>query len=160
MGDLSRTVVLSCSTGNSFSHTKYTSLTSLFAQDSNFDGTVPWRHGVCHEAGGNPTYQKVLDRVIERQVEMVAQMARDLADVPEGDGTMLDHTAIIFMSDNGSTHHSTAQHWPMLIIGGAGIGVRTGGRTLIYPAHGSTRTSASPTSSPRWAKSRATAAMI
>jgi len=67
MGDLTRTVLVSCSTGSSFSHTRYTSLTTLFEEDSNYDGNVPWRHGVCHEAGNNPTYQKVLDRVIERQ---------------------------------------------------------------------------------------------
>ena len=136
MGDLTRTVVLSSSTGHAFSHTRYSSLTSIFEDDPNFDGTVPWRHGVCHEAGGNPTYQKVMDRVIERQVEMIAQLARDLASVPEGNGTMLDHTAILFMSDNGSTHHSTAQNWPMLLIGGSEIGIHTGGRTLLYPAYG------------------------
>lgn len=137
MGDLTRTVVLSSSTGNAFSHTKYSSLTSIFEEDSGFDGTVPWRHGVCHGAGSNSTYQKVLDRVIERQVEMIAQLARDLAAVPEGDGTMLDHTVIVFMSDNGSTHHSTATNWPMLVLGGSKVGVTTGGRTLIYPRAGS-----------------------
>lgn len=136
MGDLTRTVVLTSSTGSAFSHTRYTSLTSIFTEDSNFDGTVPWRHGVCHEAGGNATYQKVLDRVIGRQVELIAQLARDLASVPEGNGTMLDHTVIVFMSDNGSTHHSTAQNWPMLVIGGSEIGISTGGRSLIYPSYG------------------------
>lgn len=135
MGDLTRTVVLSSSVGSAFSHTKYTSLDSIFQEDPNYDG-VPWRHGVCHEAGGNPTYQKVMDRVIERQVEMIAQLARDLAAVPEGNGTMLDHTAIVFMSDNGSTHHSTATNWPMLVLGGSEIGIQTGGRTLLYPKHG------------------------
>ncbi len=136
MGDLTRTVVLSSSTGNAFSHTKYSSLQTIFEEDPNFSGTIPWRHGVCHEAGGNPTYQKVLNRVIERQVEMIARMARDLAAVPEGDGTMLDHTVIVFMSDNGSTHHSQATNWPMLVIGGSKVGIKTDGRTLLYPKHG------------------------
>jgi len=67
---------------------------------------------------------------------MIAKMARDLAAVPEGDGSMLDHTAIVFMSDNGSTHHSTAKNWPMLVLGGSALGLRTGGRSIVYPSHG------------------------
>ena len=81
-GDLTRTVLLTSSVGNAFSHTKYTSLRTIFQEDSNFDGEVPWRHGVCHEAGKNQTYQKVLDHVIKRQVEMIAKLARDLAAIP------------------------------------------------------------------------------
>jgi hypothetical protein len=135
-GDLARTVVLSSSTGYTFSSTKYSSLKTTFEEDSDFDGTIPRRHGVCHGASESPSYQKVLDRVIERQVEMIARLARDLAAVPEGDGTMLDHTVIVFMSDNGSTHHSQAGNWPMLVVGGSKIGIETGGRTLIYPSYG------------------------
>lgn len=139
LGNLTNVVLLTNSVGYSFSHTKYTSLTSIFQEDSDFSGEVPWRHGVCHEAGGNPVYQKVLDRVIERQVEMIAEMARKLAAVPEGDGTMLDHTAIVFMSDNGSTHHSEANNWPTLVLGGSQLGLQTGGRSLLYPTLGKER---------------------
>ena len=46
-----------------------------------------------------------MDTVITRQVGMVAQMARRF-NVPEGDGTMLDHTVFVFMPDNGDQHHS------------------------------------------------------
>ncbi len=137
LGGLTNVVLLTNSVGHAFSHTKYTSLASIFEQDSNFSGEVPWRHGVCHEAGGNPVYQRVLDRVIERQVEMIAELARTLDAVPEGDGTMLDHTAIVFMSDNGSTHHSQSTNWPTLIVGGGAMGLETGGRTWLYPEFGS-----------------------
>ena len=46
---------------------------------------------------------------------------------------MLDHTVIIFMSDTGEQHHSTASDWPMLILGGKNLGMNLGARTLIYP---------------------------
>ena len=92
---------------------------------------MPWRHGVCHEAGGNPTYQKVLDRVIERQVEMIAQMARDLADVPEGDGTMLDSTLFLYgtgISDSNTHFHDDL---PIALVAGKSTGI-TGGRYVRY----------------------------
>jgi hypothetical protein len=137
VGGLTNVVLLTNSVGNAFSHTKYTSLRSIFEQDPNFSGDVPWRHGVCHEAGGNPVYQRVLDRVIARQVEMIAELARKLDAVPEGDGTMLDHTTIVFMSDNGSSHHSQSTNWPTLLVGGGAMGLATGGRTWLYPGYGS-----------------------
>ncbi len=130
LGNLAPVVVLTCAAGNAFSHVRYTSMTDLFSLPAS---EIPWRHGVCHGAGGNPVYQQVLDHVIERQVEMIAQMARKLDATPEGDGTMLDHTAIVFMSDNGDAHHSTAENWPALLVGGEGLGLRTGGRTLLVP---------------------------
>ena len=133
LGDMAPVVVLTNSAGHAFAHTRYTSLTDLFGVP---EEEVPWRHGVCHEAAGNPIYQRVLDRVIERQVELIARMARRLAAVPEGDGTMLDHTIIVFMADNGDAHHSTAANWPMLLVGGGGLGLRTAGRTLVLPPHG------------------------
>lgn len=137
LGNLTPVMVITNSAGNAFAHTRYTSLVDMFGVPLN---EVPWRHGVCHEAGGNPIYQAVIHRVIERQVELIARMARRLAAVPEGDGTMLDHTLIVFMSDNGDTHHSTAANWPMLLVGGGALGLRTGlaagGRSLVYPPHG------------------------
>lgn len=136
IGNLTNVVLLTCSAGYAFSHTKYTSLRSIFEKDANFSGQVPWRHGVCHEAGLNPVYQEVLDRVIARQVEMITALARKLDAVPERDGTMLDHTVIVFMSDNGSSHHSSAELWPTLLMGGGKLGLKTGGQTVLYPSFG------------------------
>ena len=133
LGDLTPMVLIGNHVGSAFAHSKYTSLADLFDVPAD---EVPWRHGVCHEERGNAIYGAVLDRVIERQVELIARMARRLAEVPEGDGTMLDHTAIVFMSDNGDAHHSTARNWPMLVLGGRALGLSTGGRTIVYPGTG------------------------
>jgi len=67
---------------------------------------------------------------------MTTRLARNLKAVSEGEGTMLDNTAIVFMSDNGEQHHSTASEWPMLLLGGSAMGLQTGGRTLFYPGLG------------------------
>ena len=67
---------------------------------------------------------------------MTAQLARRLEAVPEGDGTMLDHTVIAFISDNGDQHHSPGAEWPSLLIGGGALGLKTDGRSVVYPAEG------------------------
>lgn len=135
IGELSDVVVLTHSVGSEFAYTHYTAprFDPLFRIDPDFDGTVPWRHGVCHGSAVSAAYQAVLDEVIRVDVELVARLARRLAAVPEGDGTMLDHTAIVLMSDNGDTHHSQAGNWPVLVVGGQGLGLSPGGRTLAYP---------------------------
>ena len=45
--------------------------------------------------------------------------------------------SIVYIGDNGEQHHSTASEFPVLIIGGESSGLRTGGRTLVYPGLGS-----------------------
>ena len=67
-------------------------------------------------------------------MEALAGLARTLAQTPDTDGsTMLDNTAIVFVPDNGEQHHSTASDFPTLLLGGNAMGLRTDGRTVIYP---------------------------
>jgi hypothetical protein len=60
---------------------------------------------------------------------------------------MLDHPAIVFMSDNGEQHHSTGTEWPALLIGGNALGLKTDGRRVIFPADGAANDRQSPTCS-------------
>lgn len=133
LGQLTDVVVLT-SGAREFDLT-YGSLEPIFREDPAYRGLVG-RHTVCHEAGGNPAYQRVLDAVTTRHVELIAGLARALASAPEGDGTMLDHTAILYLSDNGDQHHSPSEEWPMLMLGGQALGLQTDGRAVVYPAEG------------------------
>ena len=63
-------------------------------------------------------------------------MAKRLAAAPEGDGTMLDNTLIVYLSDNSNLHHSTAVEWPILTLGGLGGAWQGGGRYLAWPGYG------------------------
>ena len=65
--------------------------------------------------------------------EQFAYLLTKLASIKEGTGTMLDNTLIVYIGDNGEQHHSTASEFPTLLIGGRGMGMKPGGRTLIYP---------------------------
>lgn len=134
LGGLTNVAVIACGANGSAQGMYYESLRSIFQKDPNFKDIVK-RHDVCHESSANAVYQEIIHTVTRRHVEMLAKMARTLESVPEGDGTMLDHTAIVYLSDNGDGHHSTAWEWPVLIVGGAKLGLNTGGRALIYPSY-------------------------
>jgi hypothetical protein len=79
--------------------------------------------------------------VTRRHVALVAKLARALAATPElnASGSMLDHTVIVLMSDNGEQHHAEAREWPKLVLGGNALGLKTDGRTVVYPAEGTAR---------------------
>jgi hypothetical protein len=64
----------------------------------------------------------------------VARVAAKLKAVPEGDGTMLDNTLILYLSDAAEKHHGSCLEWPFLLLGGL---AGRGGRYLQYPGYGS-----------------------
>jgi hypothetical protein len=107
--------------------------------DVHYDSIIPGvgRHDLQHGIG-NAANWTAIAAVTRKHVDLIAQLARTLAATPEvgAPGSMLDHTAILFMSDNGEQHHSEAKEWPMLLVGGDKLGLRTDGRTVIYPEQG------------------------
>ncbi len=70
-------------------------------------------------------------------MELLAGLARKLDAVPEGNGTMLDNTLIVFFSDAGQQHHANYQNFPMLLLGNLRGRFKTG-RYLHYPSYGQT----------------------
>jgi hypothetical protein len=103
---------------------------------SSLSRPCPTRHDLQHEAREEPVYRELIYEATGRHVALIARMARELDAIPEGGGSMLDNTVIIYMSDNGEQHHSEAEEWPMLLVGGNGLGLRTGGQTVVYPRIG------------------------
>ena len=129
-GDLTNVVVLASGTGDLHFDLNYTGLPG--------EGIPTTRHDLHHASNSSSTAVKAIHWVTQQQVEMVCKLARDLAATPEpnADGSMLDHTVIVYMSDNGEQHHSKGLDWPMLMIGGKKLGMKQGGRTIIYPTMG------------------------
>ncbi|MFK8003396.1 MAG: hypothetical protein AB8H86_27745, partial [Polyangiales bacterium] len=96
--------------------------------------------GEGNAGGSTHTRQSVRDELREvwaRELDAVADMAAQLDSIPEvdGDGSMLDHTIITYVADNGCGHHATARDYPTLVVGGSALGLRTGGRALFYPEY-------------------------
>lgn len=97
--------------------------------------TYPWlgvndgHHALAHslEATRNPALQKIYRWYFDQ----VAYLARKLKATPDPDGgSVLDHTAIITVSEFGDGSHTT-EHMAVTLIGGSAAGVK-GGRVLHY----------------------------
>ena len=74
--------------------------------------------------------------ILKFHMEQIAGLAKKLAGVPEGDGTMLDNTLILYLSDHGDRHHSRFHEWPMVALGNVNGHFRTG-RYVQVPGYGS-----------------------
>jgi len=81
---------------------------------------------------GIPYYEKVRSWLFG----LVAKMAKRLEEIPEGSGTMMDNTLIVYMSDAPDTHHSTTYEWPMVIVGNLKGKMKLGGKYISYPGYG------------------------
>lgn len=90
------------------------------------------RHDMQHGSGGDPALLDAIRQVNRAQVGAIARAARRLRDAG-----MLERTVIVWIGDNGEQHHSTASEFPVLLLGGSALGLRRGGRTVIYPGIGS-----------------------
>ncbi|TWT34431.1 DUF1552 domain-containing protein [Blastopirellula retiformator] len=100
-------------------------------------GITPIVHSVGHGAdSGTLSSQDCRNLIRKFHFDLIGDFAQKLAAIPEGAGTMLDNTVIVYLSDNSDKHHSTAVEWPMVVLGDLGGGLKTGGRYLSYPRYG------------------------
>ncbi|PQO29054.1 DUF1552 domain-containing protein [Blastopirellula marina] len=67
--------------------------------------------------------------------QLIARTMDKLASIPEGDGSMLDNTVIVYLSDSADTHHTRCLEWPYVLLGGSPR-LKLDGRYLVYPDRG------------------------
>lgn len=94
------------------------------------------KHSIGH--GGSyqgKTWADLYDMIRRYHFTLIAGLMRKLEAVREGDGTMLDNTVIVYLSDGAEGHHSRCWEWPMVVIGNIDNKLRTG-RYLDYPGYG------------------------
>lgn len=137
LGGLTNMVVLASGTGGAFDVFDKTISTDFSRHDM--------QHGILGSTDEKTDAGKYTKRcrdgaaaVTRRHVSMIATLARKLAATPEigASGSMLDHTLILYLSDNGEQHHSTAEEWPLLLVGGNALGFKTDGRSVVFPKVG------------------------
>jgi hypothetical protein len=94
-------------------------------------------HQIGHNTGHDGRSPDQLRVIIRRfHARMIAGLASKLAAVREGNGTVLDRTLIVYLSDSGEQHHSFECHrWPVVLLGNLGGRLRTNGRFLEYPSY-------------------------
>jgi len=79
---------------------------------------------------GSPDYQQWADAYLvhrnktRHQLSLVAELASRLRAIPEGDGTLLDHTVILWADEISHGGHGHDQ-WPAVVVGGSKV-LRTG----------------------------------
>ena len=88
-------------------------------------------HAIGHRGG--PDEFSVPIRKFHAQ--RVADLAKRLDSIKEGNGTMLDNTLIVWMSDSGEAHHGFCAQWPMVLVGNMGGRLKTAGRFLQFPQY-------------------------
>ena len=91
-------------------------------------------HAIGHSVDA-PDSVKFAVAIRRFHAERVADLARRLDAVKEGNGTMLDNTLIIWMSDSGEGHHGFCGEWPLVLVGGLGGKLKTAGRFLQFPRY-------------------------
>lgn len=94
------------------------------------------KHSIGH--GGSyqgKTWAELYDMIRRYHFTLIEGLMRKLERIPEGNGTMLDNTLIVYLSDGAEAHHSRCWEWPMVLIGNLGNRLRTG-RYIDYPGYG------------------------
>jgi hypothetical protein len=74
----------------------------------------------------------VLQKIDTWWMSQVARMVDLLAKAPEGNGTMLDNTLVMFVNCCGGIHHRGHELHPLVFVAGKNVGMK-GGRYLQYP---------------------------
>ncbi|MFC7337543.1 DUF1552 domain-containing protein [Haloferula chungangensis] len=84
-------------------------------------------HGLSHEPDGNMDSREKLIRINRWFAGELAYLARRLSETPEpgSDGTMLDHTLIVWVNELGKGNSHTLNDIPIVMVGGA-PGIRMG----------------------------------
>jgi hypothetical protein len=88
-------------------------------------------HGGSHH-GEDPKRIADLAKINQYHVKMLAHLVANLAKTPEGDGTLLDHSLVLYGSNMGNSNQHVHYDVPHVLIGGLNGRVK-GGRHLTYP---------------------------
>jgi len=85
----------------------------------------------AHHSASHDDLSDEYERISRYYVSQLAYLAGRLEAMPEGEGTVLDHTCLLYLSNmwSGTRHDSTRV--PLLLVGGLGGTIETG-RVLNY----------------------------
>ncbi len=100
-------------------------------QSYSFIGIPDAFHALSHHQN-NPAKLERLAKVQSFHTEMFAKFVGKLAQMPDGDGSMLDHSLILFGSNMSNSNLHDHFPLPIAVVGG-GCGRLQGNRHLRYP---------------------------
>jgi len=88
-------------------------------------------HGVSHH-GEDPRNIATLSKINQYHVKMLAHLIAKLAKTPDGDGTLLENSLVLYGSNMGNSNQHVHYDVPHVLVGGLN-GKLKGGRHLAYP---------------------------
>jgi len=89
-------------------------------------------HGASHH-GEDPRRIDQFSKINQYHVKMLAHLVEKLAKTNDGDGTLLDHSVVLYGSNMGNPNQHLHYDVPHVLIGGAN-GKLKGNRHLAYPS--------------------------
>lgn len=88
-------------------------------------------HNLSHHGGDEAKIEKIR-RINIFHMQQLAYLLEKLDSIPEGDGTLLDHSMICYGSGNSDGNRHSHHDLPILLSGG-GCGTLNGGQHIVYP---------------------------
>ena len=80
-------------------------------------------HNLGHmDQPDNPIWIKIR----QYNSRMLVRIMESLESVPEGSGTMMDNTLIVYTSNNADKQHTNGANWPVMLLGNLGGAFKTG----------------------------------
>jgi hypothetical protein len=89
-------------------------------------------HGASHH-GEDPRRIADLSKINQYHIKMLAYFIEKLSKTQDGDGTLLDHSLLLYGSKMGNSNQHLHYDVPHILVGGAN-GKLKGGRHLAYPS--------------------------
>jgi hypothetical protein len=89
-------------------------------------------HGVSHH-GEDPRQIANLSKINQYHVKMLAHLIAKMAATNDGDGSVLDHSLVLYGTNMGNSNQHVHYDVPHVVVGGLN-GKLKGGRHLAYPS--------------------------
>ena len=95
---------------------------------------VPEGHHTVSHHQLNPHNITQYTKINTHHVSLFAKFIDRLANTPDGDGSLLDHSILLYGTGMGDGDHHTPYNLPVILMGG-GCGELEGGRHMSYAMH-------------------------
>ena len=92
---------------------------------------VPDPHHPTSHHGNDPEKVAKIAKINEFHVSLFSEFLQKMKATPDGDGSLLDHTVILYGSGMGNPSLHDHENLPILVAGGAATGLK-GGRHIRY----------------------------
>ena len=90
-----------------------------------------WKGLEIEEQGHNLGHMKqhnnpIWVKIRQYNCRMLVKLMEELESVPEGSGTMMDNTLIVYTSNNADKQHTNGANWPVMLLGNCNGAFKTG----------------------------------